>query len=58
MRFTKYNNKRKAKSKMSRTDADIIAAKQMVIDSKLGYDPIVKTYDEISDKLCGKESRQ
>lgn len=58
MRFTKYNNKRKSKPKMSRTDADIMAAKQMVIDSKLGYEPIVKTYDEISDKLCGKESRQ
>ena len=43
---------------MSRTDADIMAAKQMIIDSKLGYEPIVKTYDEISDKLCGKESRQ
>lgn len=58
MRFTKYNNKRKSKSKMGRTDADIMAAKQMIIDSKLGYEPIVKTYDEISDKLCGKESRQ
>lgn len=43
---------------MDRTTADIMAAKQMVIDSKLGYDPIVKTYNEISDKFCGKESRQ
>lgn len=61
MRFTKYNNpsrKRKTSRKMDRTTADIMAAKQMVIDSKLGYDPIVKTYNEISDKFCGKESRQ
>lgn len=61
MTWSKYNNpsrKRRPKTKMSRTDADIMAAKQMIIDSKLGYEPIVKTYDEISDKLCGKESRQ
>ena len=61
MTWSKYNNpsrKRRLRTKMSRTDADIMAAKQMIIDSKLGYEPIVKTYDEISDKLCDKESRQ
>lgn len=58
--FTKYNNpnrKRKPGRKMNRTDADILAGKQMIIDSKLGYKTVEKTYDEISDQLCGKPSR-
>lgn len=60
MKWTKYNNpsrKRKPRRKMDRADADIMAIKQMIIDSKLGYEIVEKTYDEISDKLCGKPSR-
>ncbi len=60
MTWTKYNNpnrKRKPRRKMDRTDADIMAGKQMIIDSKLGYKIVEKTYDEISDKLCEKPSR-
>ena len=60
MTWTKYNNpnrKRKPRRKMDRTDADIIAGKQMIMDSKLGYKIVEKTYDEIIDKLCEKPSR-
>ena len=60
MTWTKYNNssrKRKPRRKMDRTDADIMADKQMIMDSKLGYEIVEKTYDEISDKLCKKPSR-
>ena len=60
MTWTKHNNpsrKRKPRRKMDRTDADIIAGKQMIIDSELGYEIVEKTYDEISNKLCGKPSR-
>ena len=54
MTWTKYNNpnkKRRSKRKVDRTDADILAAKQMIIDSKLGYQTIEKTYEEISNKM-------
>ena len=60
MVWTKYNNpskKRKLKRKTDRTEADILAGKQMIIDNKLGYEIIEKTYDEISDRLCGEPSR-
>lgn len=60
MTWSKYNNpnkKRKSTRKMDRTDADIMAAKQMIIDSNLGYKTVEKTYEDISDKLCGKPSR-
>lgn len=60
MVWTKYNNpskKRKLKRKIDRIDADIMAGKQMLIDNKLGYETVEKTYDEISDRLCGKSSR-
>ena len=60
MRFSKYNNpskKRKPKRKMDRTTADIMAGKQMLEDSKRGVVMSLKYYDELSDKLCGKPSR-
>jgi len=58
MKFTKYNNpnKKKYKRKFNKTEADIMAGKQMVIDNNLGYKIVPKTYDEISDKLH-KEGR-
>ena len=43
-----FRKRNKKSYKMSRTDADIMAGKQIII---------VKTYDEISDKLCGKPNR-
>lgn len=49
MRFTK-SSKRKPR-KISKTDADILAGKQMIIDSKLGYKTVEKTYEEISNKM-------
>ena len=59
MRFNKYNNpsKRRTKRKLSRVDADIIASKQMFDDRCRGVEMSLKTYDEMSDKLCGKPSR-
>ncbi len=60
MRFSKYNNpsKRRPKQKLSRADADIIASKQMFDDRCKGIEMPLKTYDEMSDKLCGKPSRE
>ena len=60
MRFSKYNNpnkKRKPRKKLSRTDADIVASKAMIDDMRLGYNLGLQYYDELSDRLCGKESR-
>jgi len=60
MKWTKYNNpnkKRKTRRKMDRTDADIMAGKQMIDDKARGIDMPLKYYDELSDKLCGKPSR-
>ena len=54
MTWNKYNNpsrKRKPRRKIDRTDADILAGKQMIIDSKLGYKIVEKTYEEISNKI-------
>ena len=54
MTWSKYNNpnrKRKLNRKIDKTDADILAGKQMIIDSKLGYQTVEKTYEEISDKM-------
>lgn len=60
MKFTKYNNpnKRKTKRKMNRLDADIIACNQMMEDLKNGIEMPLKHYDKISDQLCGKQSRE
>ena len=59
MRFSKYSNpaRKHKKHHMSRTDADILATRSMMIDRKLGYSVSVSTYDHISDTLCGKQSR-
>lgn len=54
MKWNKYNNpnkKRKSKHKINKTDADILAGKQMIIDSKLGYQTVEKTYEKISNKM-------
>lgn len=60
MTWTKYNNpsrKRKPRRKMNRTDADILAGKQMLDDKERGVEMPLKHYDELSDQLCGKPSR-
>ena len=60
MQFTKYNNpnrKRKSRHKMSRTDADIMAGKQMIDDAANGIEMSLAYYDKISDQFCGKPSR-
>jgi len=60
MTWSKYNNpnrKRKLNRKMDRTDADILATKQMLNDAKDGKEMSIKHYDELSDRLCGKTSR-
>jgi hypothetical protein len=60
MTWSKYNNpnrKRKLNRKMDRTDADILATKQMLDDAKNGKEMSIKYYDELSDRLCGKPSR-
>ena len=54
MTWNKYNNpnrKRRPRRKIDKTDADILAGKQMIIDSKLGYKTVEKTYEEISNKM-------
>ena len=50
MRFTR-NNRRKTKKRIDKTTADIMAGRQMVTDSKLGYEIVEKTYEEISEKI-------
>ena len=60
MTWTKYNNpnkKRRPRRKIDRTDADILAAKQMLDDREGGVEMPLKYYDEMSDRLCGKPSR-
>lgn len=58
-KFTKYNNphRRSRRRTMSRTDADILAAKNMIDDRKSGIDLPLSYYDEQSDKMCGNPSR-
>lgn len=59
MRFSKYNNpsKRRNHRKMSRTDADIFAAKNMLNDRARGVELPLSFYDAQSDAMCGKSSR-
>lgn len=60
MTWTKYDNpnkNRKPRRKIDRTDADILAAKQMLDDKERGVEMSLKYYDEMSDRLCGKPSR-
>lgn len=42
---------------MSRTDADILVAKNMIGDRRNGVELPLSYYDEQSDKMCGKPSR-
>lgn len=60
MRWTKYNNpnRKRCRKSISRTDADIIAVKNMLDDKSKGIDLPLSFYDEQSDALCGKESRK
>ena len=54
MTWNKYNNpnkKHRSRRKIDKTDADILAGKQMIIDSKLGYQTVEKTYEKISNKM-------
>ena len=57
--WTKYNNpnRKKRHHKMSRTDADIIAAKNMFDDQRNGIELPLSCYDKQSDNMCGKPSR-
>ena len=60
MTWTKYNNpnkKRRPRRKIDRTDADILSTKQMLDDKERGVEMPLKHYDELSDQLCGKPSR-
>lgn len=58
-KFTRYNNpsKRKHRRTLSRTDADIIAAKNMIDDRQNGVELPLSCYDEQSDRMSGKPSR-
>ena len=57
--WTKFNNpsKKRRRRRMSRTDADIIAAKMMFDNMQRGIDLPLSFYDAASDKMCGKPSR-
>ena len=58
-KFTRYNNpsKRKHRRTLSRTDADIIAAKNMIDDRQNGVELPLSFYDEQSDRMSRKPSR-
>lgn len=59
-KFTKHNNpnKYKKRHKISRIDADIMAAKNMLDDRARGIEMPLSYYDKQSDEMCGKKSRQ
>lgn len=59
-KFTKYNNPNKKRNyrRVSRTDADIIATKNMLDDMRNGIELPLSYYDEHSDKMCNKPSRE
>lgn len=58
-KWSKYNNpnKRRYSRKLDRSDADVIAAKQMFDDQCRGVKMPLSYYDAISDQLCGMPSR-
>jgi len=58
-KVTRYNNpsKKRIRRHMSRTDADIVASKAYYDDRIRGTELPMKAYDELSDRLCGKPSR-
>ena len=55
MKFSKYNKRRSCRR--TRTDADIIASKIYFDDRVNGKEKPFAEYDRISDRLCGKPSR-
>ena len=57
MRFSKYNNpnKRRSRKRLSKTDSDIIATKNMLDDRRNGIDCPIEFYEEQSRRLQGKE---
>lgn len=59
MRFTKYNNphKKHRRKVVSRADADILAAKNMLDNLNAGIRMPLSYYDAQSDRMCGKPSR-
>lgn len=58
MKFSKYNNpnKRRARKRLSKTDADIIATKNMLDDRRNGIEMPLDFYEWQSKKMHGKES--
>ena len=59
-KFTKYNNPNKRKHRrttLSRTEADILAVKNMIDDRQNGVELPHSFYDEQSDRISGKPSR-
>ena len=57
MTWTKGNNpskRRRKPRKLDYTEASILAGKQMIIDSELGYKVDVKFYEEVANKMLGK----
>lgn len=57
MRFSKYNNpnKRRARKRMSKTEADILATKNMLDDRRNGIEMPLDFYEWQSNKMQGKE---
>ena len=57
MRFSKYNNpnKRRARKRLSTTEADIIATKNMLDDRRNGIEMPLDIYEWQSKKMQGKE---
>lgn len=55
--MAKFKRKR-YKRVINRTDADIIAAKNMLDDKRRGIDLPLSFYDKQSDAMCGKPSRK
>ena len=57
MRFTKYNNpnKRRSRKRLDRTEADIIATKNMLDDRRKGIEMPIEFYELQSNKMQGKE---
>lgn len=53
MKFTKKKHRRI----LTRTEADIIASKAYFDDKMNGKEKPFAEYDKLSDKLCGKPSR-
>ena len=57
MRFSKYNNpnKRRARKRLDKSEADIIATKNILDDRRNGIDCPIEFYKWQSNKMRGKE---